>query len=128
VDEYHTTQRVVNICYLANRIKQKRLYYPLFDFTNQMALCIIESCIQNKIIGYKYSQESWLMFANNAIQHYPEYWEYIESIFKKHGLFDKLIQLDKKGSFQKKLHQYYSKEIETNYSFDELFQELYPEL
>lgn len=127
-NEYLTTQRVVSICYLANRIRQKRLYYPLFEYRNQMALCIIESCIQNKIIGYKYQHGSWIMFANNAIQHYSDYWEYLESVFKEYGLFDRLIQLDKKGTFQKKLQQHYLKEIETNYLFEELFKELYPEL
>lgn len=126
--EYHTTHRIVNICYLANNIRQKRLYYPLFEDRNQMALCIIESCVQNRIIGYKYQQENWIMFANNAIQHYSDYWEYFEIVFKEYGLFDKLIKLDKKGTFQKKLSQHYSKRVEINYLFEELFKELYPEL
>jgi hypothetical protein len=128
LDEYHTSQRIINICYLADRIRQKRLYHPLFEYRNQMVICIIESCIQNKIIGYKYQQGSWVMFANNALQHYSDYWEYIEITFKENGLFDKLIKLDKKDTFQKKLSQHYSKEIETNYLFEELFKELYPEL
>lgn len=90
-------------------------------------LFIIESARQDKLITFNFTGNKWVSFANNAIQYYSEYWEYIELAFKRFGFWDKLIQLDTKATFQKKVEQFYSDMPEQKYDFDEVFKDLYPE-
>ena len=116
----------ITISYLANQFENYNFIKYLLDF--EKVVCIIESAKQGKIIGYKYKSNEWLNFANNVLEYHSSYWEYVELAFKHFGLFDKIIQLDTKKSFQKKLFMYYSKEIKTDYKFDYLFAALYPEI
>lgn len=125
-DEKVKADRLITISHLANKFENPIFIQYLFDF--EMLVCILESSRQNRIIGYNYKPNEWINFANNVIQYYPEYWEYIEIVFKHHGLFDKLIELDHKESFRKKLLDFYSTETKTNYSFEWLYKALYPEL
>ena len=89
---------------------------------------IIESAHQEKLITFNFTGNKRISFANNAIQYYNEYWEYIELAFKKFGLWDKLIQLDTKFTFRKKVEQFYMAMPKQKYDFDEVFKDLYPEL
>ena len=125
-NEEHIAQRLITISYLSNQFENSNFIQYLFDY--EMVVCIIESAKRGKIIGYKFNANEWIKFANNVIQQYPKYWEFIELAFKHFGLFEKLISLDIKGSFRKKLLAHYSVKSETNYSFDYLFSALYPEI
>ena len=89
-------------------------------------LFTIESARINKIVGYRF--QNWVALANNAIHHHSEYWEYIELAFKKYGVWNLIIESDKKGTFQKKLNDFYKKIPEQKYDFDEVFRDLYFEL
>ncbi|ELY2011094.1 hypothetical protein SL057_002151 [Flavobacterium psychrophilum] len=125
-NEEHKAQSLITISLLSNQFENPNFIQYLFDF--ETVVCIIESAKQDRIIGYKYKPNEWINFANNVIQYYPKYWEYIELAFKQFGLFDKLIDLDVKESFRKKLLAFYSIKNDTNYSFDYLFSALYPEI
>jgi hypothetical protein len=96
-------------------------------FTHSKRLLIIESARRNEIVGFNCGPDEWIAFANNAIQYHSEYWEYIELAFKDYGLWDKLIKLDKKKTFQNKVQSFYLKMPEQKFDFDEVFQDLYPE-
>ena len=110
-----------------NKLKNKGLIDKVKE--HFQLLCIIQSAKIKKIVGYKYKPTEWIAFANNAIHNYSEYWEYIEIAFKKYGIWDELIAKDeKRRTFQKKLHKLYDNEINQNYSFDIIFEELFPEL
>lgn len=98
----------------------------LFQFKN--IIRIIESAKQNRIIGYAFKDDEWIKFANNILYSNAKYWEYIQVAFKHYGLYDKLILLDKKKTFQNKLNQYYAKHEMTDHDFKLIFRELYPEL
>ena len=111
---------------ICNNLSNKELVD--FVFRNSKLLFIIESAKLKEIIGFNYKETEWIAFANNAIHHYSEYWEYIEIAFKHFGLWDKLIELDKKETFQRKVQTFYSKMPQQKFDFDEVFQELYPEL
>lgn len=92
-------------------------------------LFIMESARKDELITFNYTKgNKWISFANNAIHHYSEYWEYIELAFKQFGLWDKLIELDTKGTFQKKVGRFYSEIPTQKYDFDDVFKDLYPEL
>lgn len=95
-------------------------------FLHQKLIFILESARQKKIIGYRFN--NWISFANNAIYHHQEYWEYIEIAFKKYGLWDKLIDADRKGSFQKKVSEFYTIMPKQKYDFDEVFSTLFHDL
>ncbi|MBC8486867.1 MAG: hypothetical protein H8D45_12605 [Bacteroidetes bacterium] len=99
-----------------------------FVFLHSKLLFIIESARRKEIIGFKYKPNEWIAFANNAIQYHSDYWEYIELAFKDYGLWDKLIELDKKGTFQKKVQAFYSKMPRQKFDFDNVYRDLYPEL
>lgn len=102
----------------------------LFDlvFRHSKLLFIIESAKQQKIIGFKYKPTKWIDFANNAIQYYSEYWEYIEMAFKGYELWEILTKTDKKGSFEKKVQTFYKEMPNQKYDIDGIFKDLYPEL
>lgn len=111
---------------ICNQLSNRGLVDKSFMFTK--LLFIIESAKKQEIIGFNYKHEEWVAFANNAIQYYSEYWEYIELAFNNYGLWDRLVDLDKKGTFQKKVQTFYSKMPKQKFDFDEVFQDLYPEL
>lgn len=126
-DEQKETEFNIQIYKFCNNLTERNLVSKVVDFSR--LLFIIESARQNKLVVYNnYKGNEWISFANNAIQHYSEYWEYIELAFKRYGLWNKLIQLDKNGTFQKKIELFYSKIPKQKYDFDEVFKDLYPEL
>ncbi|PZD79161.1 DUF6035 family protein [Mesonia sp. K7] len=100
----------------------------LFEYRNRRVICIIESFLWHNLIGYYYKENKWLNLAQNAIQNYPEYWEYIERAIKASGLFEDILQSDKSSKFYKKLEKINIKEFETDFNFNQLFMHHYPEL
>jgi hypothetical protein len=120
------TQSIIILCHLTKYLEDKLLIDKLFQHSN--LICTIESAKRNEIVGFGYKPNEWIAFANNAVHSYKEYWDYIEIAFKHFGIWDKLISLDKNGTFQKKLAKFYSEQPSQNYDCDRLFRELYPEL
>lgn len=109
-----------------NNLTDRNLVSDVLQFSK--LLFIIESARSKELITFNFQGNKWVSFANNAIQYYCEYWEYIELAFKKFGLWDELIKLDIKGTFQKKVEQFYSKMPRQKYDFEEVFNDLYPEM
>ncbi len=109
-----------------NNLTDRNLVSDVLQFSK--LLFIIESARSKELITFNFQGNKWVSFANNAIQYYSEYWEYIELAFKKFGLWDELIKLDIKGTFQKKVEQFYSKMPRQKYDFEEVFNDLYPEM
>lgn len=97
-------------------------------FNHSIILFIIESARNGKIVGFNYKPEEWIAFANNAAHHHGEYWDYIELAFKRFGLWNKLIALDKKGTFQNKVQQCYEQIPMQSYDVDEVIKELFDDL
>lgn len=116
----------IQIYKICNNLTNRKLAFYVPNFSK--LLFIIESARQAELVVYNFTGNKWVSLANNAIQYYSEYWEYIELAFKRYGLWDKLIELDKKGTFQKKVESFYSKMPKQKYDFDEVFKDLYPEL
>jgi len=111
---------------LCNNLTDRSLVDDVFSFSK--LLFIIESAKQGELIYHNFTGNKWISFANNAIQYYSEYWEYLELSFKIFELWDKLIQLDKNGTFQKKVEKFYSQMPRQKYDFDKVFYDLYPEI
>lgn len=101
-------------------------------FLHDQIVYIFESALREEIIGFNYKSDVWIQFANNAIQHHSKYWEYIEKVFKYSGLWEKLIQLDKKGTFHRKVNEWHvandHRSNEVDEDFHQLFTICYPEL
>jgi hypothetical protein len=119
-------QSTIILCYLTNQLDDKSLIDKLFEHRN--LICIIESAKRNEIIGFGWKPDEWIAFANNAIHSYKGYWEYIEIAFRHYGIWETLISLDVKGTFQKKLENYFYSQPKQNFDCDRLFRELYTEL
>lgn len=111
---------------LCNSLTDRSLVDDVFNFSK--LLLIIESARQGELIYYNFTGNKWISFANNAIQYYSEYWEYLELSFKRFGLWDKLIQLDRNGTFKKKVEKFYSDMPRQKYDFDKVFYDLYPDI
>ena len=109
-----------------NNLKNRTLVDDVYKHCK--LLFIIESARKQEIIYYNFTGNKWISFANNAIQYYSEYWEYIELAFKHYRLWDILIEKDKNGSFQKKLASFYATMPKQKYDCDDVFIDLYPEL
>lgn len=114
------------LCELSVKILDKSLIDDLFHHSS--LICTIESAKRGKIVGFGWSGNQWIAFANNAIQHYGEYWEYIELSFKHYEIWEKLIALDNKETFKKKLQEYHLTRPKQKFDCDNLFKYLYPEL
>jgi len=97
-------------------------------FLHDKLLFIIESARRKEIIGFRWKPNEWVAFANNAIHSHKEYWEYIELAFKRYGLWDIILQSDKKGTFDKKVNEFYKEIPKQMFDFDEIFQDLYPDI
>ncbi|MDP2336271.1 MAG: DUF6035 family protein [Bacteroidota bacterium] len=115
--------RIYAIC---NNLTDKYLVDSVF--LHSKLLFIIESAKRHEIVGFNYKPNEWIAFANNAIQYYSEYWEYIELAFKNYGLWDQLIELDKKGTFQNKVQAFYLKIPRQKFDCDDVYKDLYPDL
>ena len=111
---------------LFNKLQDRTLVDSVFNHAE--LLYTIESARQNKVVGYNRKPDDIVWLANNAIQNHSEYWEYIELAFKSYELWERLIQLDRKGTFAKKLKNFYNQIPKQKYDFDEVFSDLYPEL
>lgn len=111
---------------MCSDLSNKKLVDRVFDF--QKEILIVESAKQNRIVGYNFKGNgAWVAFANNAIEYHNEYWEYFELAFKYYGLWEQLIKNDKKGSFQKKLANFYEGMPAQKFDFDRIFRTVFPE-
>lgn len=116
------------IAELSKKVSDSKTIDLMFELDNMGVIRAIESAKRGILIGFAYKPNEWIKFANNVLEYYSKYWEYIEIAFKEFGLYDKLIELDKKGTFKNKLYHYYSGKKETDYNFEIIFKALYPEL
>lgn len=96
-------------------------------FALKKLICILHSAREGRITGFKYKPTEWVAFANNAIEYYDRYWDYIELVFKHYGLWEKIIAADGRRTFQKKLQGLYERMPEQSFEFDRLFRALFPE-
>lgn len=106
--------------------KLKNINFIELAFQKSSFLYILESINQRRIIGSKLN--NWIAFANNAIQHYKEYWILIEKSFQINSLWEIILKNDKKGSFTAKLGKLKTNLIEQDKSIDRIVKILYPEL
>ncbi len=116
----------VVMCELANRVQDLALRSDVFK--HRVLLQIIESARTREFIGCDYQPGKWISFANNVINLHSEYWEYIEDAFKSFGLWDPLRELDKKGSFEKKIQDFYRRMPQQKFDFEPVFMTLYPDV
>ncbi len=121
--EYESTLIIFR---LANVLNGSYMIDELFE--HKPLVCIIESAKRDEIIGYRYQKNQWIAFANNAIHSYTDYWSYIEKAFKNYGIWEKLMLLDKKKTFQKKLAKFHATSPKQNVDCIPLLNALYPEL
>ncbi|MDO6803998.1 DUF6035 family protein [Wenyingzhuangia sp. 1_MG-2023] len=130
IEKWYSTEKEQQseklLYYLSNKLDSKYLIDRLFE--HQKLICTIESAKRNEIIGFGFKSNQWIAFANNAVHSYKEYWEYIEIAFKHYGIWDKIIELDKKGTFNKKVTAFYEERPKAKFDCDLLFTILYPEL
>lgn len=108
-----------------SNLKERSLVETIFSL--KRLVCVLHSAREGRITGFKYKSSEWVAFANNAIQYYDAYWEYIELVFKHYGLWEKIIAADRKGTFQKKLQILYSNMPRQSFDFDPVFRSLFPE-
>jgi hypothetical protein len=109
-----------------NRLKNRKLSPLVFEHSK--IIFIIESAKRQQLLGFKYKNNKWIQLSNLAIQYYSKYWEYIESAFKYYNTWKLVEQEDTKGTFNKKLLNYYSEMPQQDFGIDELINELYPEI
>lgn len=126
IDSNKNLNNILLVLKFCNNLIDRNLVDVVFN--HDTLLFIIESAKRNVITGFNYKANEWIAFANNSIQHYGEYWDYIELAYKKYGLWDKLIQIDKKETFRRKVLEFYSEAHEKKYDVDDVFKDLYPEL
>lgn len=107
-----------------NRIKCRKLISKAYE--KDKFLFILESVKQNQIIGSKLA--NWITFANNAIEFYSQYWEYIELAFKKYEIWDSMLEQDRRKTFHSKLEKLYQNFPKQEYDVDALVKDLYPEI
>ena len=124
-DDFERTKEI-KLFQIANNLVDRSLVESVFTHSN--LVFIIESARCQEITGFRYKPNAWVAFANNSIEYYKQYWEYIELSFKYYGLWEKLIAFDKKRTFQKKLECLYNNYPEQQYDCDKLIRELYPEI
>ena len=108
------------------RVSNRKLINDVYN--HGKLVLILESARLKAITGYKYKSDQWIAFANNAIEYHSEYWEYIENVFKHYGLWEMLIEKDRKLSFQNKVTAFYKNMPQQKYDFETVYCELFPEV
>jgi competence CoiA-like predicted nuclease len=117
--------REMEVFKFLDQLKDRNLVDGVIE--HESLVLTVESAKRGQIVGFNYRPDEWVALANNAIEHYPKYWEYIESAFKYFGIWNKIISSDRKGTFQKKLQQFYQNMPEQAFDFDNILRDLYPE-
>lgn len=107
-----------------NRLRNRKLIQKAYE--EDKFLFVLESARKNRIIGSKLA--SWITFGNNAIQYYSQYWEYIELALKKYGIWDMIMEQDRRKTFHSKLDKLYQNLPNQEYEVDALVKNLYPEI
>lgn len=107
-----------------NKLKDRNLVTIASE--KDSLLFILESAKSKEIKGNRLA--NWTAFANNAIQYYGHYWEYIEMAFKKYEIWDLIVLQDTKHSFQMKLQNLYLRFPDQCYDVDDCIRDLYPEI
>lgn len=93
---------------------------------NKSVFYVIESAKQQKMIYFNFT--NWIAFGVNAIYQYRPHWSYIELALKKYEVWEKIIQEDRKGTFNKKLIAFRDELPEQDKSIAPVIKDLYPEL
>lgn len=118
------TDRDFTNYHIWNKLKNRNLVALASE--KDSFLFILESAKSKEIKGNKLA--NWIAFANNAIQYYGHYWEYIEMALKKYEIWDAIILEDTKHRFQTKLQNLYLNFPDQSYDIDECVRDLYPEI
>lgn len=121
-DETENEKKLLKFQYY-DKLSNKDLI-PEIDNRILNVLYMIESAKEKRFVGTKLN--NWVAFANNAIQYYPDFWEYLELAFRKFSILDEIMKSDRKGSFQKKLNDFHNNYPQQNFDIDEIARELYP--
>jgi competence CoiA-like predicted nuclease len=108
-----------------DQLKNRNLVDGIIE--HESLILTIESAKRGEIVGFNYRSDEWVALANNAIEHYPKHWEYIENAFKYFGIWDKITSADRKGTFRKKLNQFYQEMPDQAFDFDHILRDLFPE-
>ncbi len=111
---------------ICSNLSDKNLVHDVFK--HDKFLFIIETARKSQITGFNYRPDDWIGFANYVVHNHAPYWKYIEIAFKEYKLWDKLFQLDKKGTFAKKISELTLNMPKQNYDVDSIFRDLYPDL
>lgn len=119
------TSREMWILKLMNQLKDRTLIDQVSS--HDSLLLTIESAKRAQIVGFKYKPDEWVALANNAIEHYPAYWEYVEHALKFFGIWDKIISHDHRETFKKKLRRFYEVIPDQSYDIEEVLEDLYPD-
>jgi competence CoiA-like predicted nuclease len=117
--------REMQVFKFLDQLKDRNLVDGIIE--HDSLVLTIESAKRGEIVGFNYRPDEWVALANNAIEHYPKYWEYIESAFKYYGIWNKIVSSDRKGTFRKKLQQFYQDMPDQAFDFDDILRDLYPE-
>ncbi|SMD44811.1 Competence protein CoiA-like family protein [Aquiflexum balticum DSM 16537] len=106
----------------------------VFEMRHGNVVLMIESVKRNIFIHSNYGSPSeirnWVAFANNAIEYYAEYWEFIELAFQHYGNWEEIVNSDllNKQSLNNKMERYQKNKPKIAVEFVEVFFELYEEV
>lgn len=123
------TQRYQMMIYeIAERLELDPDIDQIFESKTNKLIFIIESIKRGQIINSGFKSEDWLAFGNNLANHYNDYWEYIENALNHFGIWNKIIEMDKKGTFRNKVDLLKFDFPKQKTEFKTLFDKIYPEL
>jgi hypothetical protein len=109
----------------AKKLKTPEIIRLYDDKMFKLFFCV-ESMRTGELLNSKLL--NWLAFGNNLIEHYSEYWDYLEKALKHFGVWQRIIDLDKKKSFGDKLFFLKADYPKQKTNFRELFDKIFPEL
>ncbi|MDR0803058.1 DUF6035 family protein [Fluviicola sp.] len=123
------TQRYQMIVYeIAEKLELDSDIDQIFESKTNKLIFIIESIKRGQIINSGFKSNDWLAFGNNLTQHYNDYWEYLENALRHFEIWNKIIEMDKKGTFQNKVDLLKFDFPKQKTEFKTLFDKIYPEL
>lgn len=89
-------------------------------------LTFIESAVQGKIIGS--GLKNWVQYMMGIMKNYRGYWHFTKVALNYNGIWDYIVQTDKKGTFQRKISEFKLEEVEQDTSILQILIYLYPEI
>ena len=113
---------------MAEKLKSENYIDQLFEEKGTKLALAINSLKSGIITFGNYRTDQWISFSNNLADHHNNYWNLLTKAMHHYNRWELLLELDKKGSFQRKVKNLMIDPAKQSNTYDGMIATLFPEI